>query len=71
MNLFLLATTIRKCVEYHCDKHCIKMILELTQMLYSAWWFGRHTFPLPELDPSPNDPYRPLPLPFESYHGEK
>ena len=59
MNLFLLATTIRKCAEYHCDKHCIKMIIELTQMLYSAWWFGRDTFPLPELDPSPNDPYRP------------
>ena len=59
MNLFLLATTIRKCAEYHCDKHCIKMILELTQMLYSAWWFGRDTFPLPELDPLPNDPYRP------------
>ena len=59
MNLFLLSTTIRKCAEYHCDKHCIKMILELTQMLYSAWWFGRDIFPLPELDPLPNDPYRP------------
>lgn len=59
MNLFLLATTLRKCAESHCDKHCIKMILELTQMLYSAWWFGRDVFPRPELDPLPNDPYRP------------
>lgn len=59
MNLFLLASTLRKCAEYHCNKHCVKMILELTQMLYTAWWFGRDTFPLPELDPLPNDPYRP------------
>lgn len=58
MNLFLLAASLRKCAEAHCDKHCIKMILELTQMLYTAWWFGRDTFPLPELDPLPNDPYR-------------
>lgn len=59
MNLFLLAAKIDECAQYHCNKHCIKMILELTQMLYSAWWFGRDVFPLPELDPLPNDPYRP------------
>ena len=58
MNLFLLSATLRMCAEAHCDKHCIKMILELTQMLYTAWWFGRDEFPLPELDPLPNDPYR-------------
>ena len=34
MNLFLLATTLKECAANHCDKHCIKMILELTQMLY-------------------------------------
>jgi hypothetical protein len=59
MNLFLLAASISECAAAHCDKHCIKMILELTQMLYSAWWFGREHFPRPELDPLPNDPYRP------------
>ena len=62
MNLFLLSSSLRKCAEYHCDKHCIKMILELTQMLYSAWWFGRDVFPHPELDPLPNDPYTPTHL---------
>tara|TARA_B110000902_G_scaffold234824_1_gene279713 strand:- start:148 stop:492 length:345 start_codon:yes stop_codon:yes gene_type:complete len=62
MNLFLLAITLKECAAAHCDKHCIKMILELTQMLYSAWWFGRDVFPLPELDPLPNDPYRPTHL---------
>lgn len=62
MNLFLLATTLKECAAAHCDKHCIKMILELTQMLYSSWWFGRDAFPLPELDPLPNDPYRPTHL---------
>lgn len=59
MNLFFLSDIIEECAAFHCDKHCIKMILELTQLLYSAWWFGRDTFPLPELDPLPNDPYRP------------
>ena len=37
----------------------IKMILETTQLLYTAWWFGRDTLPLPELDTCPHDPYRP------------
>lgn len=58
MNLFLLAGMIDECAAAHCNKHCIKMILELTQMLYTAWWFGRDQFPLPELDPLPNDPYK-------------
>lgn len=59
MNIFLLDVLSSFAAMYHCDKHCIKMILETTQLLYSAWWFGRHTFPLPELDPCPYDPYRP------------
>lgn len=59
MNIFLLNVLASLAAVDHCDKHCVKMILETTQLLYSAWWFGRRTFPLPELDPCPFDPYRP------------
>lgn len=59
MNIFLLHILAGLAAEGHCDKHCIKMILETTQLLYSAWWYGRETFPLPELDPCPYDPYKP------------
>lgn len=41
MNLFLLAACAIEAATMHCDKHCIKMILETTQLLYTAWWFGR------------------------------
>ena len=59
MNIFLLNVLASLAAVDHCDKHCVKMILETTQLLYSAWWFGRRTFPLTELDPCPFDPYRP------------
>lgn len=36
MNLFLLSYNISLCAQWHCDKHVVKMILELTQMLYAA-----------------------------------
>jgi hypothetical protein len=36
MNLFFLDVDPKKSAEYHCDKHVVKMILELTQMLYTA-----------------------------------
>ena len=36
MNIFVLDQNIRKCAEYHCDKHVIKMILESAQMLSSV-----------------------------------
>lgn len=47
MNLFLLNINTRQAAKDHCDKHCVKMILEVTQLLYSAWWFGRTEFPHP------------------------
>lgn len=31
MNIFILDNDIQKCVEYHCDKHVVKMILEYCQ----------------------------------------
>jgi len=36
MNLFFLDIDPKKCAEYHCDKHVVKMILEIVQMLYTA-----------------------------------
>ncbi len=33
MNIFLLDKSIKRCAQYHCDQHVIKMILESTQIL--------------------------------------
>ena len=40
MNIFVLDKDPRKAAEFHCDKHCVKMILEAGQMLCVAHWFG-------------------------------
>jgi len=37
MNLFFLDENPDKCAEYHVDKHCIKQILEATQVLCSVY----------------------------------
>lgn len=37
MNLFLLSLDRRQCVRWYADKHIVKMILELAQLLYSVW----------------------------------
>lgn len=36
MNIFYLDSDLRKCAEYHCDKHVVKMILESAQLMSSA-----------------------------------
>src|SRR5574343_675238 len=36
MNIFVLDTDVIKCAQYHVDKHCVKMILETTQLLNNA-----------------------------------
>ena len=33
MNIFFLDTDVKKCAQDHCDKHCVKMILETAQLL--------------------------------------
>ncbi|WP_394251073.1 pyrimidine dimer DNA glycosylase/endonuclease V [Vibrio profundi] len=33
MNIFILDSDIKKCAQYHCDQHVVKMILESVQML--------------------------------------
>jgi hypothetical protein len=41
MNLFLLHENAIKAALVHCDKHCVKMILETCQILYTAWHVNR------------------------------
>lgn len=36
MNIFFLDWDVKKCAQYHCDKHVVKMILETAQLLCSA-----------------------------------
>jgi len=36
LNIFILDNDLKKCVEYYVDKHCVKMILEHTQILCSV-----------------------------------
>ncbi|WP_342265617.1 hypothetical protein [Cardinium endosymbiont of Philonthus spinipes] len=33
MNIFYLDSDVKKCAQYHCDRHVVKMILESTQIL--------------------------------------
>lgn len=36
MNIFYLSNDVRRCAQYHVDKHCVKMILEYAQLLSTA-----------------------------------
>ena len=38
MNIFFLDTDPEYCAKAHCDKHCVKQILETAQLLSSAHW---------------------------------
>lgn len=38
MNIFVLDTDVNKCAKDHCDKHCVKMILESVQILCGVHW---------------------------------
>jgi len=55
MNLFFLDLDPKKCAEYHCDKHVVKMILEIVQMLYTA----HHILKTPK-DKLPENYYKPI-----------
>jgi hypothetical protein len=37
MNIFFLAIDPEECAKHHCDKHVVKMVLELVQMLYNCF----------------------------------
>jgi len=38
MNIFLLSWCIEECAKFHFDRHVVKMILELAQLLSTAHW---------------------------------
>lgn len=38
MNIFYVSHKPSRCARWHCDKHVVKMILESTQLLYTAHW---------------------------------
>ncbi len=38
MNLFLIESSAKKIARSHSDVHVVKMLLEVAQMLYAAWW---------------------------------
>jgi hypothetical protein len=37
MNIFFLSLNVTKCAKLYCDQHVIKILLEIVQMLYTAW----------------------------------
>lgn len=40
MNIFLLSMSAVRAARFHCNKHCLKMILETCQILYAAHWIN-------------------------------
>jgi hypothetical protein len=38
MNIFVLDSNLKKCAEYHANRHVVKMIIEYNQLLCSAHW---------------------------------
>ena len=41
MNIFLLDLDLKKCAEYHNDKHVVKMIVETAQLLCGVHWLNK------------------------------
>lgn len=42
MNIFILDENIDLNVQYHCDKHIVKMPLELAQMISTAYYVSKY-----------------------------
>ena len=36
MNIFYLSENPRECAEFHCDRHVLKMIIEMGQLMSTA-----------------------------------
>jgi len=45
MNLFFLHINPEICAQQHCDKHVVKMLLEIVQMLYTAHYLLKSELP--------------------------
>lgn len=59
MNIFFLDINPKKSASYYYDKHCIKLILEITQMLYCAHWYSNNYYwKERHIDEIKLDPYR-------------
>mgnify|MGYP001281754649 CR=1 FL=1 len=58
MNLFLLNKCSQKNAIQHCNRHVVKMILELTQLLYSAWWMSKEDSEIWSTKVPNNKPYK-------------
>jgi len=50
MNIFILDNDVKKCAQYHVNKHVVKMILETAQLLCGV----HHVLP----EPTPDVPYK-------------
>ena len=44
MNIFFLDLDPKKSAKYYFDRHCVKIILEICQMLYTAQWICHPDF---------------------------
>lgn len=58
MNIFVLDWDVKKCAEYHVDKHVVKMILETAQLLCGVHHMTPQVNPssYPSSNPSSNRP---------------
>ena len=53
MNIFFLSHDREVAARAHCDKHVIKMLLESTQLLWTAQHVAYEPAPVPDLDTAP------------------
>lgn len=56
MNIFFLSYDPRIAARYHCDKHVVKMLLESTQLLWTAHHVAAATTPsqlIPDIESAP------------------
>jgi len=44
MNIFVLDTDVKRAAQAHVDKHCVKMVLETTQLLNNALITGSSNY---------------------------
>lgn len=51
MNIFVLDTNTKKCAEYHCNKHLVKMITEHNQILGSIAYTARGRYRKSDITP--------------------
>lgn len=55
MNIFALSIDPRQAARWHCDKHVVKMLLESTQLLWTAHVIANAGAPLPPSAPTTKD----------------